>query len=476
MGSILAVAQSQIEAETISVDFNTFVLKGEDAEMEGEDETFGVGAYWNQVEIAQKNDGAILADGLKNAEGNLTTVSLAITGPKISSWWSTKRLMPESKLYRDYVGINQPAFITIRGLRADTEYHLAVFGYPLSWGQVALTLNGESLNVPSGTEWNEQQQAAGVLKVRTDAEGTLEGTVKGMWSGFHLGTEGFVLKSDTVTMVAGEPEKEKPPEYPPSKRVVYKTVEGIDFHLDIYLPEDHQASDRRAAIVFFHGGSWSGGWKTFLSPQCHYLASRGMVGITAAYRVTGRPPKSMPADCVRDAKSAIRWVRTHAKTLGVDPDKIVAGGGSAGGHLAAAAAYLADYSEEGEDQSVSHKPNALVLLNPVIDNGPGGYHFGPQPIAQTWQGWSPMHNITPEKAVPTIFFLGEEDHLIPVQTGEDFIRRTRASGADGEFYVYPGAKHGFFNGGEALRSTLQRMDAFLVKHGFLAGSPRAQGE
>lgn len=459
---------SGVRAELISVDFNTFALRGDEAEMQGADETFGAGASWNPVEIPRENEGRVSASGLKNSEGNPTSVSLEITGPKISSWWSTKRVMPESKLYRDYVGINEPATLTIKGLPADTELHLAVFGYPLGWGQVELSLNGQSIHVLSGPEWNDRQQPAGVMTVRTDAAGTLSGTVKGMWSGFHLSTDALVLQKDQVTLIVGEPEKEKPPEFPPSKSVVYKTVEGVDFHLDIYLPEGHQATDARPAIVFFHGGSWSGGWKTYFSPQCHYLASRGMVAITAAYRVTDRPPKSTPADCVRDAKSAIRWVRTHAAELGVDPDKIAAGGGSAGGHLAAATAYLSAYTEEGEDASVSYRPNALVLFNPVIDNSPGGgYPYGPQPMTENWPRWSPMHNITPETAVPSIFFLGDQDHLIPVSIGEEYIRRTMEAGADGEFYAYPGGKHRFYVGGEALRSTLQRMDDFLVKHGFL---------
>ncbi len=286
--------------------------------------------------------------------------------------------------------------------------------------------------------------------------------------GLHISTEPLILKNKEVKMMPGKPEQESPPQFPPSRQVVYKKIDGIELFLDVYLPAEHQPADKRPAMVFFHGGSWSGGWKTQFAPQCYYLASRGMVAMTAQYRVTGRPPKSGPDDCARDAKSAMRWVRKHAAELGIDPNRIAAGGGSAGGHLAAATAYLDDYNEPGEDASVSCRPQALVLFNPVIDNSPGGgYPYGPKPISENWQKWSPLHNITKEKAVPTIFFLGDQDHLIPVSTGEEYKKITEAAGAPCEYYVYPGAKHGFFNGGENLHSTVQRMDAFLVKHGYL---------
>lgn len=454
-------------AEVISVDFNTYALGQSMAEMKGQDATFGVGDVWNNLVVPRDNGGAIRCERLVDATGTPTAVSLSIRGPKLASWWSTEKLLPASKVYRDYLGVPQPAEISIAGLRPETDYSVAVLGYPLSWGNVRLTLNDRQLTVFSGVEWKERRQPAGVLTVQSDEQGRLTGTIKGMVSGLHLAAQPLALTEAEVTLITGEPETEKRPVFPPDRQLVYKTIAGVDLHLDCYLPAGWQAADKRPAIVFFHGGSWSGGWKTQFAPQCHALAAAGMVAATAEYRVTGRPPASTPADCVRDAKSAIRWVRGNAGRLGVNPDRIVAGGGSAGGHLAAATAYLDGYDEPGEDLTVSCRPAALVLLNPVIDNSPDGYHYGPKPIAETWKSWSPLHNIRPQTAIPTIFFLGKQDHLIPVATGELFIARTRQAGAEGEFHSYPEAKHGFFNGGDHLQDTLKRMKQFLGRHDLL---------
>lgn len=470
MACLLGWAGGALAAD-VGIDFNSYAHQGEEAEMQGSDENCGVGNVWNQITIPRENDGMVAAQALVDSAGSPTSASIEVKGPIITSWWAARGVLPDSKLLRDYVNLPKPAEIRIGGLEADTPYNIAVFGYPLDWGKVDLSLNGATLKITSGTKGGGDRQPAGILTATTDASGTLQGTVSGMLAGLHLGTSPIAVKSSDVAVTEREPEKEKPPAYPPSKSVVYKTVEGIDFAIDIYNPEGHSASDRKPAILFFHGGSWSGGWKTMFAPQCHYLAQRGMVAMTAAYRVTGRPPKSQPADCVRDAKSAMRWVRKHAAELGIDPDRIVAGGGSAGGHLAAAVAYLDDYNEEGEDTSVSCRPAALVLFNPVSDNSPGnGYHFGPQPIAETWRSWSPKHNITKEKAVPTIYFLGDQDHLITVATGEAYKKATEEAGAECEFHVYEKAKHSFFHGGPALKDTLEKTDRFLTRLGFLQAS------
>ena len=86
----------------------------------------------------------------------------------------------------------------------------------------------------------------------------------------------------------------------------------------------------KAAIVFFFGGGWTSGSPSQFVSQAKALTARGMVACVADYRVASRDGVK-PTECVADAKACVRWIRTEAVRLGVDPDRIVAAGGSAGG-------------------------------------------------------------------------------------------------------------------------------------------------
>jgi len=118
----------------------------------------------------------------------------------------------------------------------------------------------------------------------------------------------------------------------PSKIVEYKQIGGISLNLHIFNPKVHQETDSRAAIVFFHGGGWSSGTPRQFYRQSKYLADRGMVAISAEYRLAQKH-HSTPKESVKDGKSAMRWIRAHAKELGINPNMIAAGGGSAGGQI-----------------------------------------------------------------------------------------------------------------------------------------------
>jgi len=248
---------------------------------------------------------------------------------------------------------------------------------------------------------------------------------------------------------------------------IYKEVDGHTLNLHIFTPPNHvQDKELKPAIVFYFGGGWVGGTPTQFYPQCQHLARRGMVAISAEYRVKSRH-QATPFDCVEDGKSALRWVRTHAKKIGVDPKRIAAGGGSAGGHVAAAVAAVPGLDAEGDDLSVSCMPDALVLFNPVYDNGPGG--FGYAKLRDRYREISPMHNLREDMA-PTIVFLGDQDSLIPVSTAEKFRDGMRKLGNRSELFVYPGQPHGFFNQGkpgDGFAQTLAEMDRFLVSLGWI---------
>ena len=250
----------------------------------------------------------------------------------------------------------------------------------------------------------------------------------------------------------------------------FKQVGKVNLKVWIFNPAGHKASDSRPAAVFFFGGGWNGGTPTQFAPHARYLASRGMVAMVADYRVKSRH-KTTPFECVKDGKSAVRWIRKNASRLGIDPKRIAAGGGSAGGHVAAATGTVEGLEEEGEDASVSSKPDALLLFNPVYDNGPKGYGYSR--VKDRYKEISPMDNIR-KGAPPTIVFLGSKDKLIPVSTAEKYKAKMKDAGSRCDNHVYEGAGHGFFNLGRAggyYEKTVTEMDKFLASLGWIEGPP-----
>ncbi|MEW4530683.1 alpha/beta hydrolase [Maioricimonas sp. JC845] len=270
-----------------------------------------------------------------------------------------------------------------------------------------------------------------------------------------------------VLLLAAVPAAAQESKTKPDRVVLFKTTEQGPLKLHIFEPEGHKATDQRPAIVFFFGGGWVGGSASHFYPQSQYLADRGMVAICAEYRIRSKH-KTTPFECVADGKSAMRWVRSHADELGIDPDRLAAGGGSAGGHVAAATATLPGLDDPADDLSVSCVPNALVLFNPVYDNGPDGYGY--DRVKERWQEISPLHNIR-EGIPPAIVFLGTKDRLVPVATGKAFQKKMEDVGSRSELMLWEGAEHGFFNPGKgdgtAYHETVAAMDRFLTELGYL---------
>lgn len=248
----------------------------------------------------------------------------------------------------------------------------------------------------------------------------------------------------------------------------YKTLaDGSSLVIDRYCAEAGDAPAPRPAMIFFHGGGWHDGTRDRFKPQATVLAERGMVGFSVEYRTRTSHDVS-PQAALSDAKSALRWVRAHARELGVDPDRIGTGGGSAGGHLAAAAIMCPGFDDPADDRSVPLEAAAFVLFNPVLHNGPEGYGHGS--IEADFPAFSPAHNIRPGLP-PTLLHLGTEDHLIPVAILEAFTRDMRAVGNRCDLRLYEGAGHGFFNPTEGntawFRETMENTCRFLEGLGWI---------
>lgn len=276
-----------------------------------------------------------------------------------------------------------------------------------------------------------------------------------------------------------------PPAMPGATREVFKKVGDTELALYIYQPADTKPTEAaagkgRPAIVFFFGGGWNAGSPSQFHYQSQYLASRGMTAICADYRVRSRN-QSQVVDSLRDAKSAIRYVRTHAGRLGIDADRIVAAGGSAGGHLAACTALIKDFDEPSEDAAVSSAPNALVLFNPAVALVPKP---GQEVTAKQTEEWMARAGVEPRKISPashiraglppTLTLIGTADGMY--DSNVQFIADMVKAGNQAEIEAYEKMPHGFFNvarkgGNEMFLATLERTDKFLASLGYLSGPP-----
>jgi acetyl esterase/lipase len=251
------------------------------------------------------------------------------------------------------------------------------------------------------------------------------------------------------------------------KSFTYKKTKQADLQIYVHYPPDWKKEDKRPAIVFFFGGGWTSGTIGQFEPQASYLAGRGMVAARADYRVKSRHDVT-PDACVEDAKSAVRWLRQNAAMLGIDPDRIVASGGSAGGHIAACTA-CPGLDAEGEDQKVSSKPNALLLFNPVLrfDGVPDlmARINKDEKLGKALSLTLHLSKDTP----PTLLFYGKEDRLL--KQGEEFIEKSKEVGHKADNFLAEGVGHGFFNKSPWKEKTLLRAEEFLESLGYLKGKP-----
>ncbi|GLR18273.1 alpha/beta hydrolase [Portibacter lacus] len=251
--------------------------------------------------------------------------------------------------------------------------------------------------------------------------------------------------------------------------VLYKQVDTAKLYLELRYPDNFDREKTYPAMVFFFGGGWNGGNRNQFYEQANYFAKRGIVCFLADYR-TKKSDGVSPFECVKDAKSAVRFIRKNAEKFSIDPSKLIASGGSAGGHLAAATGMIELYNEETDDLAVSCVPNALVLFNPVIDNGPAGYGF--ERIGEAYKDFSPLHNVQ-KGDPPTIFFFGTVDYTTTLESMKYFEMVMNKVGSQCKLKLYEGEKHGFFNYKNLalFKDTVWEADQFLSSLGFIKAVP-----
>jgi acetyl esterase len=261
-----------------------------------------------------------------------------------------------------------------------------------------------------------------------------------------------------------------------AQAVVYKVSDGIELRLYVFRPEAEQspspshggAPEPAPAGVFFFSSLWDRGRVGQFAPHCLYYASRGMVTIAAEYRVASVHGTG-PLEAIVDVRSVMRWIRANAEKLHIDPQKVVAFGGSGGAHAAVAAAMFDGFDEPEESELISPTPDALVLFSPVLDlskKGVGSDFFDNPKIAKAV---SPVANVR-KGLPPTLVFHGTGDRVVPFRGSADFTRRMRRKKNVCQLIEFEGQGHSFFNFNVDMgiyEMTLNEVDRFLAEVGVL---------
>lgn len=259
------------------------------------------------------------------------------------------------------------------------------------------------------------------------------------------------------------------------KKMMYKKIGDLELFADMFYTKKSLLADDNVAIALFHGGGWVFGDKSEFHEACKWYARKGYVAFSFQYRLSKNPdgsyphPQITPVECVKDARSALRWLRENAEQLQIDPEKIVAGGQSAGGQLALATALLEKVNEDSDNLNVSPTPKALLLfssnvntLEPWIDMLLG------ERRTEIWS-ISPYHNLK-KPMPPVIAFRGDQDDQVLPYISGLFKARMLELGNYYEEYVYPGKKHYLGEGNEKYaryfdEEILEKTLSFLKKFG-----------
>jgi len=248
--------------------------------------------------------------------------------------------------------------------------------------------------------------------------------------------------------------------------VPFAQAGGRDLSLDIYSPAE--AGNQRTAVLLYHGGGWRRGSRKSMEKHARRLQAQGFAAIAAEYRLLEEAPWPAP---LHDVKAAIRWVRANAADLGIEPDRIVLAGFSAGAHLSLMAAGTAnDPAWDGEgaagDASVAAVaaffPPVLLHAGEARERGstPATNLLGAEATTEDARRASPLSHVS--TAYPPVLFLhGGADRTVPASSSIVMYDALRAAGVECDLHIYAGQLHEFVTVDDFGEITAHEMALFF---------------
>ena len=275
--------------------------------------------------------------------------------------------------------------------------------------------------------------------------------------------------------------------------MVYKSTSDTLLKIYYKIPSTRKKKYKFPAIIWIHGGGWTAGNANIFFEHAVYFANRGAVGISIEYRLIGKNKSNSIIDEIIDCKSAIRFIKLHAKELNIDTTKIVVAGDSAGGYLAASMITLDAFNDVADNLSISAVPNAVILYNPCVDMGvfPHIKNLFAQPIKlapsvsdtifflqknhDLVKQLSPLYNIQ-KNNTHALLLHGLNDKVIYPEQSEQFTNKMNEVGNIARLILLPDTRHAFVvphytASEEKVVYSVLEADQFLISLGFLSGKP-----
>ncbi len=253
--------------------------------------------------------------------------------------------------------------------------------------------------------------------------------------------------------------------------VEYLRRDGTPLCMDIFIPRG--AKPPRPAVLWFHGGGWAGGDRSDWYELSRFIASFGYVSATADYRLS-KDGACFP-DAIHDAAAAVRFLRKNATQYQLDPDRIAAGGDSAGGHLALMIALANDREILGSDpDGVPCTVSAVIDVYGPTDLPPLYESNGPlvRPLLErflrckpdedprAYAAASPLTHLR-SNAPPILIIHGEDDDVVPFAQAQSLYDRCCQVGTPVYLARVPGAGHGWI--GQPYGRTCQSIIPVIVQ-------------
>ena len=261
------------------------------------------------------------------------------------------------------------------------------------------------------------------------------------------------------------------------ERKIYKQVMERDLAVDIFYSGGIMERKGNPAIAFFHGGGWAYGDPAEFHNACRRYAEKGFVTFSFSYRLSRNEdgtvphPEITPVESVKDARSALRWLKEMAGNWNIDPEKVVAAGQSAGGQLALSTALLDQINENTDNMDIDPTPSALLLYASNVNTMEAWVdRLLGERREEIWS-ISPYHNLKPGMP-PAIEFHGTADPMVNFWIVEYFKEKTMALGNRFEQIPFEGKGHYLAENDTTYatyfdESVLKRTDKFLQELGIM---------